>query len=306
MQEFLEQLRTTGLVLSGQSADLAPADGKLYALRDVTGTVQSVPLIASSVMSKKIAGGANAILLDVKVGLGAFMQTLEEARQLAELMVAIGQQAGRETVALVSDMNQPLGNAVGNALEVREAIETLQSGGPPDFREHCLTAAAHMLVLGKIAMNLSEGRFLAEQAIGSGRAWERFRQLVQAQGGEVAYVDDPDRLPKARLVETVPAPRRGYLAEVHARLVGEACVRLGAGRLKKGEAIDHAVGIEVLHAVGDYVEAGQPLFVVHANHPSLLGEARQRLLAAHRWSDEPVEPLPLFYGVIEQGQTELR
>ncbi|HLE13180.1 MAG TPA: thymidine phosphorylase [Anaerolineales bacterium] len=299
MEEFLEQLRTTGLVLSGQSAELAPADGKLYALRDVTGTVQSIPLIASSVMCKKIAGGANAILLDVKVGLGAFMQTLDDARQLAERMVSIGSEAGRETVALLSDMNQPLGNAVGNALEVREAIETLHGGGPADFVEHCLTVAAHMLVLGRIAANIGEARFIAEKALSDGRAWERFRQLVQSQGGDVAYVDDPERLPKAPLVESVPAPRAGYLSQIHARIVGETSVRLGAGRMKKGEAIDHAVGIEILRSVGDYIEAGEPLFVVHANHPSLLGEARQQLLMAHGWSDEPVEPLPLFYGVVE-------
>ena len=305
-EEFLEQLRKTGLVLSGQTTDLAPADGKLYALRDVTGTVQSIPLIASSVMSKKIAGGANAILLDVKLGLGAFMQNLEEAQELAERMVAIGYDAGRETVALLSDMNQPLGNAVGNALEVNEAIDSLRGGGPSDFVEHCLTVAAHMLVLGKIAVNLPEARFVAEKAINEGQAWERFRQLVIAQGGDVAYIDDPERLPKAAFVETVPAPRAGYLAQINARIVGETSVRLGAGRIKKGEAIDHAVGLEVLHSVGDYVEAGDALFIVHANHPSLLGEARQRVISAHQWSDDPVEPLPLFYGVVARERKESR
>jgi pyrimidine-nucleoside phosphorylase len=251
--EFIEQLRREGLVLSGQSADLAPADGKLYALRDVTGTVQSIPLIASSVMSKKIAGGANAILLDVKVGYGAFMRTLEEARQLAELMVGIARLAGRRAIALLSDMNQPLGWAVGNALEVGEAIDTLHGGGPEDFREHCLEAAAYLLVLGEKVETVAQGRTLAEKALGDGRAWERFRTLVVTQGGDVAYVDEPQRFPRAALVESLPAPRSGYLEEINARVVGETSVMLGAGREKKTDPIDHAVGIEILHKVGDWV-----------------------------------------------------
>ena len=297
--EFIEQLRTVGLVLSGQSADLAPADGKLYALRDVTGTVQSIPLIASSVMSKKIAGGANAILLDVKVGHGAFMRTLEEAHQLADLIVSIARLAGRRAIALLSDMHQPLGRTVGNALEVREAIETLHGEGPEDFREHCLEAAAYLQVLGETVKSLAEGREQAEKALADGRAWERFRTLVITQGGDVAYVDAPDRLPRAALVETELAPRAGYLSEINAKTVGETSVMLGAGRETKTDSVDHAVGIEILHKVGDRVEAGQPLFVVHANQAERLAEARRRLLQAHQWSDDRVEPLPLFYGVVE-------
>jgi pyrimidine-nucleoside phosphorylase len=250
-------------------------------------------------MSKKIAGGANAILLDVKVGYGAFMRTLEEARQLAELMVGIARLAGRRAIALLSDMNQPLGWAVGNALEVGEAIDTLHGGGPEDFREHCLEAAAYLLVLGKKVETVAQGRTLAEKALGDGRAWERFRTLVVTQGGDVAYVDEPQRFPRAALVESLPAPRSGYLEEINARVVGETSVMLGAGREKKTDPIDHAVGIEILHKVGDWVEAGQPLCVVHANQTAHLAEARQRLLQAHQWSDTPVEPLPLFYGVIE-------
>jgi pyrimidine-nucleoside phosphorylase len=285
-------------VLTGQSADLAPADGKLYALRDVTGTIPSLPLIVSSIMSKKIAAGAQTIVLDVKTGLGAFMPTLEEARALAEAMVAIGRLAGRKTVALLSDMNQPLGCAVGNALEVKEAIATLQGGGPPDFRQHCLTVAAHMLVLGGKADQVSTGEALATAALEDGSAWQKFRTLVTAQGGDVGFVDDPARLPAASLVEALPAPRSGYLAGIHARLVGEAAVELGAGRQKKGDAVDHAVGIEVHHKVGDWVDSGQPLVTVHANHPARLEEARHALYAAHAWSDTPVPPLPLFYGVV--------
>ncbi len=294
-EQFKKQLREIGIVLTGQSADLAPADGKMYALRDVTGTVPSIPLIASSIMSKKIAAGANAIVLDVKVGLGAFMQTLDEARQLADLMTAIGELAGRRVKTLLSDMNQPLGQAVGNALEVREAIETLHGGGPEDFREHCLHAAAHMLVLGRRANSLEVARSIAESAVANGSAWQTFRQLVAAQGGDVSYVDLPQKMENARFVETVLSPESGYLSRVNARTIGEASVDLGAGRAKKGDPIDHAVGFEILRKVGDRVEKGQPLFVIHANDTAKLAQARQSVLAAHVFSQSPAAPLPLFY-----------
>ncbi len=296
--EFLAQLKEIGLVLTGQSADLAPADGKLYALRDVTGTVPAIPLIASSVMSKKIAAGAQGIVLDVKIGLGAFMQTEAEARTLATRMVEIAHLAGRKAVALLSDMNQPLGNAVGNALEVCEAIETLHGGGPQDFREHCLTVASHMLVLGGIAPTEADARLLAEAALRDGRGFDRFRELVSAQGGDVSYVDHPEKLPAAPLIETVPAPRSGYLNRIHAREVGEAVVAMGGGRERKDDPIDHAVGVVIHHKVGDRVEAGQPLFTLHARDAQTLAEARERILSAHGWSENPVEPLPLFYGVV--------
>jgi pyrimidine-nucleoside phosphorylase len=298
-QEFLRQLKEVGLVLTGQTGDLAPADGKFYALRDVTGTVQSIPLIAASVMSKKIAGGAQAIVFDVKIGLGAFMQTKEEATTLAELMVSIADMVDRKAVAVLSDMNQPLGQAVGNALEVREAIDTLHGKGPADFREHCLVVAAHMLRLGGKVANEDEGRKLAEEALDTGRAWQTFRTLVRAQGGDLAYVDDPELLPRASLVEPVLAQVSGYAQEIHARLVGEASVHLGAGRLRKGDPIDHAVGILVHTKVGERVEDGQPLFTIHANDQASLAEARQTLLEAAIICEQPVDPLPLFYGVVE-------
>jgi len=252
-------------------------------------------LIASSIMSKKIAAGAQAIVLDVKVGLGAFMQTLEEGRELAEAMVAIGQLAGRKTVALLSDMNQPLGNAVGNALEVVEAIDTLQGGGPEDFREHCLHVAAHMLVLGEKASDLNEGRQLAEWAIIERRALGKFRTLVKAQGGDLSYVDDTDKLPKAEFVEVVESPQNGYLSQVHARIIGESAVALGAGRAQKGDPVDHAVGFVIHHKVGDKIEKGQPLFTMHANDQKLLVEMSEAILSAHTWSETPVDALPLFY-----------
>jgi pyrimidine-nucleoside phosphorylase len=297
-EEFLEQLRTIGLVLSGQTADLAPADGKLYALRDVTGTVQSIPLIASSVMSKKIAAGAQAIVLDVKLGKGAFMADLPSARALAETMVWIAKQTGREAVALLSDMNQPLGCAVGNAIEVREAVETLRGGGPDDFRSHCLEVASHMLVMGKLAQNEQQGRLMAEQALSGGKALTRFRELVSAQGGDVSYVDNLDKFPRATFQEVIPAEMTGYLCQVDARRVGEASVLLGAGRAKKGDPVDHAVGIMVHHKVGDFIETGQPLFTLYANLELALEDARRHLAEAIEWSESPVEPLPLFYDVV--------
>jgi pyrimidine-nucleoside phosphorylase len=297
-EEFKRQLREIGVVLTGQSANLAPADGKLYALRDVTGTVNSIPLIASSVMSKKIAGGAQAIVLDVKVGSGAFMPTLAEARKLARAMVAIGRHAKRRVVALISDMNQPLGHAVGNALEVREAIETLHGGGPDAFREHCLEVAAHLLVLARRARTRQSARAELSAALGDGRAWDKFRQLVAAQGGEVEAVEQPDRLPTAALIEDVPAPRTGYLKHVDAREIGLSAVDLGAGRARKGDPIDHAVGLVIHHAVGDRVQRGEPLFTVHANDRERLAAARERVLAAHAFSRQRVKPLPLFYQVL--------
>ena len=298
-EEFIHHLRTYGLVLTGQTGDLAPADGKLYALRDVTGTVPSIPLIASSIMSKKIAGGAQAIVLDVKVGVGAFMETLEDARQLAELMVAIARLSGRKAVAVLSDMNQPLGYAVGNALELREAIDTLHGNGPEDFYEHCMEIASHMLVIGGKAQDLREGRDLAEEALREGRAWQKFRTLVQAQGGDVSMVDHPEKLPVAPFIEEVYAGQEGYLSAINAREVGETSVDLGAGRAKKGDPIDHAVGLVVHHKVGDFVHKGDLLFTIHASDRSKLMQAKERLLAALSWSIAPVQPLPLFYGVIE-------
>jgi len=293
--EFKQQLKEKGVVLTGQSLDLAPADGKMYALRDVTGTVQSIPLIASSIMCKKIAAGAQAIVLDVKTGLGAFMETLDEARILANLMVDIGKLAGREVVALLSDMNQPLGCAVGNSLEVIEAIETLKGGGPEDFREHCLHVSAHMLVLGKRTKDLGEGRALAEKAIANGSALEKFRVLVQAQGGDVSYVDELSKFPRAKYIEVVNASRSGNISQVQARSVGEASVTLGAGRTKKSDPIDYAVGFIIHHKVGDHVQKGDPLFTIHANDEAKLAEVREIVLAAHSFSDVQVAPLPLFY-----------
>lgn len=297
--EFKRQLREVGVVLTGQSANLAPADGKLYALRDVTGTVNSIPLIASSVMSKKIAAGAQAIVLDVKTGSGAFMPTVKAATELAEMMVAIGRHAKRRVVALISDMNQPLGQAVGNALEVREALDTLRGGGPADLREHCLVVAAHLLRLAGAARTAPAARARLEAALTDGSAWRKFRQLVEAQGGDARVIDDPERLPKARLIETVPAPRSGYLARVDAREIGLSAVDLGAGRATKADVIDHAVGLVIHHEVGGKVVKDEPLFTIHANDEAKLAAARKRVLGAHAFSRQQVRRLPLFYKTIK-------
>jgi pyrimidine-nucleoside phosphorylase len=293
--EFVRQLQEIGIVLSGQSRDLAPADGKLYALRDVTGTVQSLPLIASSIMSKKIAAGAQAMLLDVKVGLGAFMKTLDEARALAQMMINIGELAGRRVVTVLSDMNQPLGQAVGNILEVREALDTLRGSGPEDFREHCLHVSAHMLVLGSVASDLETGRIMAERSIVESTALQKFRTLIAAQGGDVSYVDEPEKFPKAKFIEPLAADRSGFLSQVNAQVIGEESVTLGAGRAKKGDPIDHTVGIIVHRRVGDWIERGEALVAIHANDAATLASVRERLRKAFVWSEKPVPPLPLFY-----------
>ncbi len=302
MEEFLSQLSRIGVVVTGQTADLAPADGKLYALRDVTGTVPSIPLIASSIMSKKIAAGARAIVLDVKVGSGAFMKTLPEAQSLAKLMVEIGRLAGRETIALISDMNQPLGEFVGNALELKEAINTLHDQGSKDFREHCLVVAGEMLALGKHASNVQEGMRMAEKALKDGSAWEKFKAFVAAQGGDPSYIEHPDKLPAAPIVSVIEAPRAGYIQKVDAQRVGEAAVLLGAGRTRKGEPIDPAVGIQVHVKVGDEVRQGEPLFTLHARDQASLDLARGHLVQAIGWNEAPVEVLPLFYGVVRAGE----
>jgi pyrimidine-nucleoside phosphorylase len=297
-EEFIHQLKTIGIVLTGQTSDLAPADGRLYSLRDVTGTVQSVPLIASSVMSKKIAAGAQAIVLDVKVGNGAFMEDLESARKLAELMVSIGKLSGRRVTAILSDMNQPLGYAVGNALEVREAIDTLHGKDPADFREHCLLVASYLLRMGNKAADLESARKLAIESMDNEKGWEMFRKLVVAQGGDVSFIDNPEKLPSAPLIETVSADRAGYLSEIHARTFGEVSVVMGAGRARKGDPIDHAVGLVVHCKVGDRVEIGSPLFTVHARDKDTLEMAKEKVLTAFAWSDQPVQPLPIYYDIV--------
>jgi len=298
-QEFLDQLGKIGIVITGQSLDLAPADGKLYGLRDVTGTVQSIPLIASSVMSKKIAAGAQAILLDVKVGRGAFMRTLDEASELAELMVSIGKLSGRKVIAILSNMDEPLGCAVGNALELKEAVRALQGSGPADYLEHCHLLASYMLLLGGKVDSLESGKRLVEAVIANGKAYAKLRELVFSQGGDVSFIDEMEKLPSASQVVEVQSKLEGWIKVIDAKEVGEAAVMLGAGRAKKEDIIDPAVGILVHTKVGDYVKAGQVIFEVHVNDDSHLDEIVEKLTRALEFSESPVEKLPLFFKVIQ-------
>ena len=296
--EFIATLRDCGIVVVGQTADMVPADGKLYALRDVTATVSNISLIASSIMSKKIAGGANAIVLDVKVGRGAFMHTKEEALALAHTMVDIGKALGRRVAAVISDMNQPLGRAVGNALELKEAIDTLHGYGPADFIEHCLIIAGQMLLLANRAPDAQEARKLLLHELDSSRAWHKFRDWIAGQGGDTAYIDDPSLLPQATIVEPLPSPHSGYIAGLDAMEVGLTVALLGGGRARKGDIIDHSVGIVLAKKIGDYVKRGEPLLAIHANDEQKLADAKQRLLDAYSWSDKPVERPPLIHQII--------
>lgn len=298
MEEFVATVNKAKVSVIGQTAEIVPADGKLYALRDVTATVDSIPLIASSIMSKKIASGADALVLDVKVGSGAFMGNPEDARQLAKTMVDIGENLGLRTVAVLSAMDRPLGRAVGNALEVKEAIAVLRGEGPEDLRELCLELGSRMLVLGGGAKNLAEGRQRLEQVLASGAALDKLRELVANQGGDAGLVDQPQLLPTAQIQQEVAAPRTGWITEMDTAGIGNAAQILGAGRSKKGESIDLAVGLEILAKTGDHVEAGQPLAILHANSQAAADAAAKSLLGCYSFGEEKKEPLPLILGEI--------
>jgi len=296
--EFLAQLGHIGIVVTGQTADLAPADGKIYALRDTTGTVPAIPLIASSIMSKKIAAGAHAVVLDVKVGRGAFMKDVAQARALARAMVAIGKAHGLAVTCELTDMDQPLGRAVGNSLEIAEAIATLAGKGPPDLVQLTRVAGAEMLLRGRKARDARSAATAIDRALADGSGLAKFRELVAAQGGDVRMIDDPSRLPRAPRVETLLARRSGYVADIAADHIGIASVRLGAGREKKGDPIDHRTGI-VLHAkVGDRVERGQPYAEVHVAGRPDDHDAIAMIERAFRWSARRVAPRRLLLGRI--------
>jgi pyrimidine-nucleoside phosphorylase len=291
---FVAQVRDVGLAIVGQTADLVPADKKLYALRDVTATVENVSLIAASIMSKKIAAGADAIVLDVKVGDGAFMKTLADAQVLAETMLALGQRAGRDVVCVLTDMDQPLGRAVGNALEVREAADTVRGNGPADFTELVLDACAHLLSLSDLGVDRDEGRRRAEAAVADGSAYAAYQCWIRAQGG------DPEDavLPKAPFVREVFAPRSGHVQAVAALRVGTAALHLGAGRREKDDPVDHAVGIVCLKKRGDTVEEGEPLAEIHARDEAAVDEGAADVLAAYTLGDEAPRPRAIVLDTI--------
>ena len=282
LDEFIAQVRDVFVAIIGQTADLVPADKKLYALRDVTATVDSVALIAASIMAKKIAAGAEAIVLDVKVGDGAFMKSLEDAQILAEAMLELGTRAGRDVVCLLTDMDQPLGNAVGNALELREAIATLRGEGPPDFTELVLTACSRLLALADLGVDEAEGRRRAEATLADGTAVAAYERWIRAQGGDPSE----DLLPRAALTAQVEAPRAGVVTRLGAIAIGSAALHLGAGRRTKEDTIDHAVGIVCRRKRGDEVAAGELLAEVHAQNEASAAEAVRAVLAAYELGDE--------------------
>jgi pyrimidine-nucleoside phosphorylase len=296
--ELVAQVEKIGLAVCAQTADLVPADKAIYGLRDVTATVDNIALIASSVMSKKLAGGADAILLDVKTGSGAFMEHHEAARELAELCVALGEEAGRTTGALITDMGQPLADAVGNSIEVSEAIEVLRGERSGRFTDLCLTLAGYMAALAGLAEDGQAGTAKAREALASGAGLERFRRFVEAQGGDPRIVEDESLLPQAPVHHEVKAGVRGWLQAVDAEEIGHAAARVGAGRRRKGDEIDLAVGLHFLAEIGDEVDRDTAVAVVLANDEETAQRAGRDIQAALTWSDEPVERSPVVHEVV--------
>ncbi len=290
---FVRLVRDHGFAMAGQTERLVPADRKLYALRDATATVPSIPLIASSIMSKKLAEGLDALVLDVKTGSGAFMTDQQKARELAETMVGIGRSHGVATRALLTSMDQPLGMTVGNANEVEESIDVLRGEGPADLTEIVIRLGAEMLQIGGVVDSEEEGRFRLERAVADGSGLERFRQIVIAQGGNVAVIDDPKLLPQAEHTHVVTAPDSGMVARCDARMIGVAAMRLGAGRETKEDTIDPAVGVRLVAKIGAEVKVGDPLAIVHYNDADRLPGALELLDQAWAFSSTPIEPPPL-------------
>lgn len=297
-ETFKKNVNEIGIAIMGQTADLAPADKKLYALRDVTATVDNMSLIASSIMSKKLASGADAIVLDVKTGSGAFMKKEEDSFKLAEEMVKIGNGAGRKTTAIISDMDQPLGFAVGNALEVKEAIDTLNGNGPADFVELCMTLGSQMVYLAGKAATPEEARVKLQEVIDNKAALQKFADFVEAQGGDKEMVFHPERLPKASIVEEIEAPKDGYVSHIACDEIGICSLILGGGRETKESEIDLAVGLELHKKVGDAVKQGDSLATIHANDREKLAAAKKRFLEAYRFSDTPVSKEKLIRGIL--------
>jgi pyrimidine-nucleoside phosphorylase len=296
---FREILEACGCAMIGQTAEIAPADRKLYALRDVTGTVESPALICASIMSKKLAEGIDALVLDVKTGSGAFMKEVNDAAHLAELMVETGERMGKKMVALITDMDQPLGRAVGNSLEVEECIQILRGEGPKDLRELCLELSAWMFYLGGVVSSIAEGKAQANSIIESGQALEKFCQMTAMQGGDVAVLDDPKRLPQAQHRSDVFSPASGYVAAIECERVGTASVVLGGGRERKEDSVDPAVGIVLHKKVGDKVIAGEPLCTIYYNSESRLPPAKKLLDDSYRIADVPPAKRLMIHRVIQ-------
>jgi len=298
-EEFIDLVNKNKIAVIGQSGNLTPADKKLYALRDVTATVDSIPLIASSIMSKKIAAGADAIVLDVKTGAGAFMKTLEDSKELAKAMVRIGNNVGRKTMAVISDMSQPLGYAIGNALEVKEAIDTLKGEGPEDLTELCLTLGSHMVYLAEKASSLEEARQKLENAIRDGAALEKLKVFLSSQGGDESIVDNPSKMPQAKYTFELEAEEDGYVAEIVADEVGTAAMILGAGRATKESTIDLAVGLVLRKKIGDQVKKGESLVTIYSNFENV-DEVKEKLYENIKISTAKIEAPILIHGEITE------
>ncbi|MGN0144257.1 MAG: pyrimidine-nucleoside phosphorylase [Clostridium sp.] len=296
-EQFKKQVEELGIALIGQTGDLVPADKKLYALRDVTATVNSIPLIASSIMSKKLASGSDTILLDVKYGEGAFMHTIEDAVKLAEAMISIGNNLGRNTVAMITDMNQPLGNAIGNSLEIIEAVETLKGNGPKDFTELCMQAGEIMLMQGKIAKDEEEARKMLEEAVNSGRAFEVFKKMVKAQGGNENMIEDTSLLPKSKLVTEIKSEKDGNVEVIHSEKLGILAMHLGAGRATKEDTINHAVGLKINCKKGDRIKAGDTICYVY-HDKDLTEEWIKELNEAFELTNHDVKPGKLIEKIL--------
>jgi len=300
-QQFVDNVNRMKLAIIGQTANLAPADKKLYALRDVTATVDQLSLIASSIMSKKLAAGSDVIVLDVKAGSGAFMKTYEDARKLAETMVKIGNGAGRKTYAVISDMNQPLGYAVGNILEVKEAIEALNDRAPEDLQDACMTLASYMLLGAGRVQNITEAEELLAESVASGAALKKLAEFVKAQGGDERYVYEPDRFPRAKITYEIKAEREGYLTTMNTEEIGLTSLILGGGRETKESEIDLTVGIVFEKKIGDRIIAGDTLAVLHANDEQKLQAAISKLKNAISIKQEPCNPLQHVLGVVDKA-----
>ncbi|MCH5258310.1 MAG: pyrimidine-nucleoside phosphorylase [Lachnospiraceae bacterium] len=299
-EHFIDQVNKIGVSIMGQTADIAPADKKLYALRDVTATVDNMSLIASSIMSKKLASGADAIVLDVKTGSGAFMKKEEDAFALAKEMVTLGNMAGRKTIAVVSDMDQPLGCAVGNALEVEEAVATLRGEGPEDFTKLCMTLGSYMLIAGGTASDEEDAMRKLKQVIEDGSALNKLAEFVQAQGGDPNAVYDTSLLPKASIVEEITSDYDGYISKIDCDEIGICSLILGGGRETKESLIDLSVGLILHKKVGDHVKVGESLATIHANDPDKLNAARDRFLKAYHFLDHSVQPAALIKGIVRE------
>jgi len=304
-EEFIKQVNEINIAIIGQSQNLVPADKKLYALRDVTATVENISLIASSIMSKKIAGGADVIVLDVKVGSGAFMKELESAKKLAEVMVGIGNHLGKKTIALLSNMDEPLGKNIGNALEIKEVIQTLKGNGPDDLTELCIEIGSHMMLLVKKADNLEQAREVLKEILKSGEALKKFKQMIEYQGGDSRIVDDMSLLPSAPCSVVITASKSGYIHKIDSVKLGLASMRLGAGRMKIDDNIDYSAGIKLEKKVSDRVAAGEPLAIIYGKDKKTIMEQKEEIANAFLIDSGSFKKTPLLLGIVNEKGTKL-